>query len=273
MESSGDVTLAGTTPSPRNSTQSNNNNCDDDNNNKNKSTWGLKHKIEADFERDTRSGLPPRRLGITWKDLTVRAIASDATIHENFASQYNIPKIIKDSRRKPPHKTILDNSHGCVKPGEMLLVLGRPGSGCTTLLSLLTNRRNGFAEITGDVHYGAIPAAEAKRYRGQIVMNTEEEIFFPSLTVAQTMDFASRLKTPFKLPEGVNSKPDLQRQTRDFLLESMNISHTHNTKVGDEYVRGVSGGERNRVSIIETLATQGSIYCWDNSTRGLDAST
>lgn len=53
----------------------------------------------------------------------------------------------------------------------------------------------------------------------------------------------------------------------------MGISHTADTKVGNEYVRGVSGGERKRVSIIETLATRASVFCWDNSTRGLDAST
>jgi ABC-type multidrug transport system permease subunit/ABC-type multidrug transport system ATPase subunit len=53
----------------------------------------------------------------------------------------------------------------------------------------------------------------------------------------------------------------------------MGISHTHDTKVGNEFVRGVSGGERKRVSILEVMATRGSVFCWDNSTRGLDAST
>ena len=43
--------------------------------------------------------------------------------------------------------------------------------------------------------------------------------------------------------------------------------------MGNEYVRGVSGGERKRVSIAETLATKSTVVCWDNSTRGLDAST
>lgn len=104
-------------------------------------------------------------------------------------------------------------------------------------------------------------------------MNTEEELFFPSLTVGQTMDFATRLKIPAKLPNGINSDEELRSETRDFLLQSMAIEHTVGTKVGNEYVRGVSGGERKRVSIIETLATRGSIFCWDNSTRGLDAST
>jgi ABC-type multidrug transport system ATPase subunit len=113
---------------------------------------------------------------------------------------------------------------------------------------------------------------EAQKYRGQIVMNTEEELFFPTLTVGQTMDFATKLKVPAKLPEGVTSTEDLRCETRNLLLKSMAIEHTIDTKVGNEFVRGVSGGERKRVSIIETLATKGSVFCWDNSTRGLDAS-
>jgi ABC-type multidrug transport system ATPase subunit len=78
---------------------------------------------------------------------------------------------------------------------------------------------------------------------------------------------------PFHLPSSTKNAQEYQMETRDFLLKSMGISHTADTKVGNEYVRGVSGGERKRVSIIETLATRGSVYCWDNSTRGLDAST
>lgn len=104
-------------------------------------------------------------------------------------------------------------------------------------------------------------------------MNTEEELFFPTLTVGQTMDFATRMKVPHHLPSNSTSPEEYQKASRDFLLRSMGIEHTHDTKVGNEYVRGVSGGERKRVSIIETMATRGSVFCWDNSTRGLDAST
>lgn len=57
------------------------------------------------------------------------------------------------------------------------------------------------------------------------------------------------------------------------LLRMLNIQHTENTLVGDAFVRGVSGGERKRVSIAEMMATRARVQCWDNSTRGLDAST
>ncbi|KAF4459652.1 ATPase [Fusarium albosuccineum] len=221
------------------------------------SEWALKPKVAAFKERDRSSGFPDRELGVTWRNLNVEVIAADAAIHENFVSQFNIPKLVKESRHKPPLKTIIDNSHGCVKPGEMLLVLGRPGSGCTTLLNMIANKRRGYATVTGDVHYGFMTAEEAQTYRGQIVMNTEEELFFPALTVGQTMDFATKLKVPFQLPEGVTSAEDMRVETRNFLLQSMGIEHTHDTKVGNAFIQGVSDGERKR----------------DNSTRGLDAST
>ena len=235
--------------------------------------WSLMPQLKQQRDRDAASGFKRRELGVTWKDLSVEVVSAEAAVNENFLSQFNIPKHIIESRHKPPMRSILQNSHGCVKPGEMLLVLGRPGSGCTTLLKMLSNRRRGYRSIEGDVRFGSLTPKQASQYRGQIVMNTEEELFFPSLTVGQTMDFATRLKVPFHLPEGVDSAEAYRREMKEFLLESMGISHTNETKVGNEYVRGVSGGERKRVSIIECLATRGSVFCWDNSTRGLDAST
>lgn len=227
-------------------------------------------EMQQQTEKDNGKG---RSLGVTWTNLTVKGVGADAAFNENVTSQFNIPKLAKEGRQKPPLKTIIDNSNGCVQPGEMLLVLGRPGAGCTSLLKMLSNRRVGYAEVSGDVKFGSMNHEEAQQFRGQIVMNTEEELFFPTLTVGQTMDFATRMKVPHHIPSNTKSPEEFQRLSRDFLLRSMGIEHTHDTKVGDEYVRGVSGGERKRVSIIETMATRGSVFCWDNSTRGLDAST
>lgn len=235
--------------------------------------WSLMPQVKQQHDREVASGFKRRELGVTWQDLTVQVVSAEAAVNENFLSQFNIPKHIQENRRKPPLRKILQNSHGCVRPGEMLLVLGRPGSGCTTLLKMLSNHQRGYQSVEGDIRFGSLTPQEAAQYRGQIVMNTEEELFFPSLTVGQTMDFATRLKVPFNLPDGTDSPEAYRQESKKFLMESMGISHTEDTRVGNEFVRGVSGGERKRVSIIECLASRGSVFCWDNSTRGLDAST
>ncbi|KAE8322760.1 ABC-2 type transporter-domain-containing protein [Aspergillus sergii] len=237
-------------------------------------TSPLASKLEDILHRSLKSGYKPRRLGVTWNDLTVKAKSAEATINENVFSQFNILSRLQQHRQGMQLKTILHQSHGCVKPGEMLLVLGRPGSGCTTLLKMLANRRTGYEEIEGDVWYGSMRHEEAaENYAGQIIMNAEEEIFFPTLTVGQTLDFATRLKVPAHLPGKVANAEAYRAEMKEFLLESLRIPHTAETKVGNEYVRGVSGGERKRVSILECLASGASVYCWDNSTRGLDAAS
>ena len=238
--------------------------------------WALASEVDSWNQMHKADNLKSGKLGVTFNHLSVYGVGGGTNVHENVLSQFNIPhRAIEGKRAKASsdRKVILNDVHANVKPGEMLLVLGRPGAGCTTLLNILANRRHGYDKIEGDIHWGSMDYKEAGHYRGQIIMNTEEEIFFPTLTVGQTMDFATRLNIPAHRPTEHQGPEDYQRTVRDFLLRSMGISHTHDTKVGDAFVRGVSGGERKRVSIIEVLAQQASVYCWDNSTRGLDAST
>jgi ATP-binding cassette subfamily G (WHITE) protein 2 (SNQ2) len=99
-----------------------------------------------------------------------------------------------------------------------------------------------------------------------VTYNEEDDVHFASLNVWQTLRFALMHKMPkrnkHRLPIMVNG-----------LLRMFGIAHTAYTLVGDAYLRGISGGERKRVSICESLAGNATVLCWDNSTRGLDAST
>ncbi len=149
----------------------------------------------------------------------------------------------------------------------MMLVLGRPGSGCSTFLKAIANDRESYAEVIGEIAYGGISAAEqSKNYRGEVNYNPEDDQHFPTLNVWQTLKFSLLNKTT-KHEKG-NIPVIIEA-----LLKMFGISHTKYTLVGNEYVQGISGGERKRVSIAETLATKSTVVCWDNSTRGLDAST
>jgi ATP-binding cassette, subfamily G (WHITE), member 2, PDR len=97
-------------------------------------------------------------------------------------------------------------------------------------------------------------------------------IDFPHLTVGQTLEFAAAVRAPQTRVNNV-SRAQYVEGLRDLAMAIFGLSHTVNTKVGDDFVRGVSGGERKRVSIAEMFLSRSPIACWDNSTRGLDAAT
>ncbi|KAI1311781.1 putative ABC multidrug transporter [Xylaria venustula] len=175
-------------------------------------------------------------------------------------------------KNKAGKRYILQGISGQVRPGEMLLVLGRPGSGCTSLLKVLANMRREFSSVSGKIRYGNIGHEEAQRFRHKIVMNTEDDQHFPSLMVSEVMEFAVGTKMTKRGSESTVSKGKLIGDKTESILDSLGISHTMETAVGDEFIRGVSGGERKRVSLAEVMATEASVQCWDNSTRGLDAS-
>jgi ABC-type multidrug transport system ATPase subunit len=83
-----------------------------------------------------------------------------------------------------------------------------------------------------------------------------DDVHFPTLTVSQTMQFAASTKLIASRPEGLAQSQVYADHIRDEILSDLGISHTHSTMVGNEYIRGISGGERKRVSLAETMATQ-----------------
>lgn len=177
--------------------------------------------------------------------------------------------------RNMPTTDLLRGCSGVLKPGEMLLVLGRPGSGCSTALRALTSKNHANVSASGKILYGGFSPQEINRkYRGEVIFVDEEDTHFPTLTVGQTLEFALKNKVPHRSRrlEGESRKQFIETCI-DVTLKMFGISHVRNTIVGDQAVRGVSGGERKRVTISEALATRASVIAWDNSTRGLDAST
>ncbi|KAJ5287464.1 CDR ABC transporter [Penicillium angulare] len=93
-----------------------------------------------------------RYSGVVWKSLTVKGIGLGAAFQPtNGDMLLSIPRLVKKlftgGRRgtrvaKPELRAILDGFTGCVRPGEMLLVLGRPGSGCSSFLKVIGNQRS-----------------------------------------------------------------------------------------------------------------------------------
>ncbi|KIW65995.1 hypothetical protein PV04_08207 [Phialophora macrospora] len=234
---------------------------------------------DGHFEKRTEAGESAKKVGVLYKNLTVKGVGAQATfaktLPEAIVGTFGpdlyrlVTRIVPALHfgKPPPTRDLIHDFTGSVRDGEMMLVLGRPGSGCSTFLKVIANQRESFAGVEGTVTYGGISAEEQKKsYRGEVNYNPEDDQHLPSLTVWQTLKFALMNKTR---KHDASTIPIII----DALLKMFGISHTKGTLVGNEYVRGVSGGERKRVGIAETLATKSSVVCWDNSTRGLDAST
>jgi ABC-type multidrug transport system ATPase subunit len=158
--------------------------------------------------------------------------------------------------------------------GELRTGLTICNSGCTTLLKTIAGETHGlFIDDGTDVQYQGISWDEMhSRFRGEVIYQAETEIHFPQLSVGDTLLFAAHARTPSNRPPGV-SRDQYALHKRDVVMAMLGLSHTMNTKVGNEYIRGVSGGERKRVSIAEITLCGSPLQCWDNSTRGLDSST
>ena len=108
------------------------------------------------------------------------------------------------------------------------------------------------------------------QFRGEAIYTAEVDVHFPMLTVGETLSFAARARAPRHIPGGVDEWT-YAIHMRDVVMAAYGISHTVNTRVGNEFIRGVSGGERKRVSIAEATLSHSPLQCWDNSTRGLDS--
>ncbi|EKV04206.1 ABC multidrug transporter, putative [Penicillium digitatum PHI26] len=226
-----------------------------------------------DLNRDGRSG---HTSDVIFKQLNVygsgAALQFQDTVTSILTTPFRVPQIIRESHS--PQRRILKDFNGLLRSGELLLVLGRPGAGCSTLLKSMTGELHGLKlDKESVIHYNGIPQPRMmKEFKGELVYNQEVDRHFPHLTVGQTLEFAAATRTPAHRFQGM-SRAEYAKYLAQIIMAVFGLSHTYNTRVGDDFIRGVSGGERKRVSIAEMALAHAPIAAWDNSTRGLDSAT
>lgn len=229
-------------------------------------------------------------LAITWSNLSctvpvqkprisLHAIASHLSTLTSVIRHGGTGHIRKDATatRSPqedaPKKVnVLDGASGVVEPGEMCLVLGPSGSGASLLLSRIAGRPTGTAvENHGQVLYngreklgGIVNPTHYIQYVGQ------HDHHLAPITVRDTLEFAADCKWPEWMPH-----VDVIRRNDVILTARMlGIERTLDTVVGNDTIRGVSGGEKKRVTIAEMLIGLGArSVVMDNWSKGLDAMT
>ncbi|RDL37481.1 putative ABC1 transport protein [Venustampulla echinocandica] len=222
------------------------------------------------------SGQDFRRIGLCFQNLNVFGYGTTTDFQKDVGNIWlALPGMARRLFSNTAGQTqidILRQFDGLIRPGEMLAVFGPPGSGCTTFLKSISGETNGIYVDEGSYfNYHGISAKEMHTaHRGDAIYTAEVDVHFPQLTVGETLTFASHARCQKEVPLGI-TRNQYCEHLRDVVMAMYGISHTIHTKVGDEYTRGVSGGERKRVTIAEATLANAAFQCWDNSTRGLDS--
>ena len=218
------------------------------------------------------------KLGVAYRDLRVYGVANDVDYQPTVTNALwklagkGLRHLWKEDKSR--YFDILKTMDGIMRPGEVTVVLGRPGAGCSTLLKTIAAQTYGFHVANESIitYDGMTQKDIEHHYRGDVIYSAETEVHIPHMTVGHTLEFAARLRTPQNRGVGID-RETYAKLMADAYMATYGISHTRNTKVGNDLVRGVSGGERKRVSIAEVSLSGAKIQCWDNSTRGLDSAT
>ncbi|GLU05219.1 hypothetical protein SLE2022_223310 [Rubroshorea leprosula] len=164
---------------------------------------------------------------------------------------------------KTREKTILNGLSGMVYPGEILAMLGPSGSGKTTLLTALGGRLGG--KLSGKITYNGQPFSGAiKRRTGFVAQN---DVLYPHLTVTETLMFTALLRLPNSLTR------DMKAQHVERVIAELGLSRCRNSMIGGPLFRGISGGEKKRVSIGQEMLINPSLLLLDEPTSGLDSTT
>ncbi|PWY65417.1 hypothetical protein BO83DRAFT_410850 [Aspergillus eucalypticola CBS 122712] len=229
------------------------------------------------LEHVNEAGIEIPHQGIVFSNLSISGSGSALQFQETLTSALTLPfryAIRSLTGHVTPPRRILQNFDGLLQGGELLLVLGRPGSGCTTFLKTITGHLGGLRmDPESSIHFEGISFEEMiKHHRGEVSYNKEVDLHFPHLTVGQTLSFAAHARAPHLRIQGLTRNEYVQALV-EVVMSIFGLSHTYNTKVGNEFIRGVSGGERKRVSIAEMFLSRCRVGAWDNSTRGLDAAS
>mmetsp|Transcript_10461 Transcript_10461/g.26329 ORF Transcript_10461/g.26329 Transcript_10461/m.26329 type:complete len:1533 (+) Transcript_10461:208-4806(+) len=191
------------------------------------------------------------------------------TVGKTIKNALNLRKRFQERGRPKVDTTILHDVSFVLKPGESMLVLGPPRSGKSTLLQLLANRRR-HGTVSGGVYMDAVPlygAQQPRNWHRQVVYVSQHDEHLARLTVRETFEFAFECVGPETVPAWK------REEDIDQVLDMLGLHHQATTLVGGELLRGVSGGERKRVTIGVEFGRFPELVLLDEVTTGLDATT
>ncbi|MQL72182.1 hypothetical protein Taro_004566, partial [Colocasia esculenta] len=217
-------------------------------------------EIEANLAvgSEVAVGLSPLSEGL-WKDKTNTEIIGDVSARLTWRDLTVMVTLAKGKTQK-----VLDGLTGYAEPGGLTALMGPSGSGKSTLLDALAGRL-----ATNAFHSGTIlvNGRKTKLSFGSAAYVTQDDNLIGTLTVRETISYSARLRLPEKMPWA--EKKDLVEGT----INEMGLQECADTVIGNWHLRGISGGEKRRVSIALEILTRPRLLFLDEPTSGLDSAS
>jgi ABC-type multidrug transport system ATPase subunit len=173
--------------------------------------------------------------------------------------------------KKLPTKTILHPLTAHFQPGLLNVIMGPSGSGKTSLLNSMALRLHNSIgtqyKQSGDMRFnGAVPSDSVMRSVCSYVCQ-DDDALLPSLTVRETLQFSARLRLPSFMTTAQ------KHERAEEVLLKLGLKDCADNLIGSDLIKGISGGEKRRVSIAVQILTDPRVLLLDEPTSGLDAFT
>ncbi|KAE8037196.1 hypothetical protein FH972_009806 [Carpinus fangiana] len=191
---------------------------------------------------ETREVGGERGMYLVWQDLSV--------VLPNFGDGHT--------------RRLLDGLSGYAEPGRIMAIMGPSGSGKTTLLDALAGRLSGNTVMSGNV---LLNGKKGSLDYGVLAYMTQEDILLGTLTIRETLTYSAHMRLPTTM-----TKQEINGVVEGTIIE-MGLQDCADGLIGNWHLRGISGGEKKRLSIALEILARPSLLFLDEPTSGLDSAS
>ncbi|MED6109466.1 ABC transporter G member 15 [Stylosanthes scabra] len=173
-------------------------------------------------------------------------------------------RVVLPNFGKGPTKRLLNGLNGYAEPGRIMAIMGPSGSGKSTLLDSLAGRLSKNVVMTGNV---ILNGKKKNLGYGFVAYVTQEDVLLGTLTVKETISYSANLRLPTSM-----TKEEVESIVEGTIIE-MGLQDCADRLIGNWHLRGISGGEKKRLSIALEILTRPSLLFLDEPTSGLDSAS